>query len=579
MMQKNGQKRSWTASLILLALVFTFLPLSSKAATSLDELDLTIVFPHPSELVFEPLQFTPVEAERIELENGIVLYLLEDHELPIVEARAFIRAGADYDPFDKVGLASLTVHVMRTGGTQRMSGDELDERLEFLAASASASGFSTLSQHLEEVLAVFADILVHPTFENEKLELARQRTLEAIRRENDQPTQIAFREFIKRVAEGHPSGWFPSKETIQNITREDLIRFHERFYHPNNLILAVAGDFQREELIEKNILEIVPNLKETGRYDKYLDVIKSGKPFSSEDVIYNRQDGSLSSHLSVRAFKVGDDLGLIFTNITERKKAEAQIKQIKERLERLTDNADEAIFSVGARGRYITYANPTAERLFGYSKAEWISDPHLGAKIILPDFVERQKEIIEEIYKNKKPIKNAVLGWKAKDGHEVIMEYTIIPIIDKNGQVVYFESIGRDITDRKKKEDKLLLHSEIMTNMSEGVYLIRLEDLIIVYANPRFEEMFGYEHGELIGKYVVIVNATTDKTPEETKDEIVGILKETGEWHGEVKNIKKDGTPFWCYANVSLFNHPEYGTVIVSVHTDITKRKEAVEAL
>ncbi len=251
MMQKNGQKRSWTASLILLALVFISLALSSKAATSLDELDLTIVFPHPSELVFQPLQFTPVEAERIELENGIVLYLLEDHELPIVEARAFVRAGADYDPFDKVGLASLTVHVMRTGGTQRMSGDELDERLEFLAASASASGFSTLSQHLEEVLAVFADILVHPTFENEKLELARQRTLEAIRRENDQPTQIAFREFIKRVAEGHPSGWFPSKETIQNITREDLIRFHERFYHPNNLILAVAGDFQREELIEK----------------------------------------------------------------------------------------------------------------------------------------------------------------------------------------------------------------------------------------------------------------------------------------------------------------------------------------
>ena len=251
MMEGNRQKCGWAASLILLALVFTSLTLSSKGATSLDELDLTIAFPHPSELVFEPLQFTPVEAERIELENGIVLYFLEDHELPIVEARAFIRAGADYDPSDKIGLASLTAHVMRTGGTERMSGDELDERLEFLAASASASGLSTLSQHLEEVLAIFADILMYPSFEDKKLELARQRTLEAIRRENDQPTQVAFREFIKRVAEGHPSGWFPSEETIQDITREDLIRFHKRFYHPNNLILAVAGDFQTEQLIEK----------------------------------------------------------------------------------------------------------------------------------------------------------------------------------------------------------------------------------------------------------------------------------------------------------------------------------------
>jgi len=106
-----------------------------------------------------------------------------------------------------------------------------------------------------------------------------------------------------------------------------------------------------------------------------------------------------------------------------------------------------------------------------------------------------------------------------------------------------------------------------------------LEDLIIVYANPRFEEMFGYDPGEMIGKYVVIVNAPTDKTPEETRNEIMAILSETGEWHGEVLNIKKDGTTFWCYANVSLFDHPEYGRVIVSVHTDVTERKKAEQAL
>ncbi|MFQ5795567.1 MAG: M16 family metallopeptidase [Candidatus Bipolaricaulia bacterium] len=210
-----------------------------------------IAFPDPAELVFPPIEFTPSEPERVELENGMVLYLLEDHELPIVEARAFIRADSVYDSLDKAGLASLTTQVMRTGGTERMTGDELDERLEFLAASASTSRFSTLTEHLDEVIGIFADILMHPVFEAEKLELAKQRTLERIRRENDRPTQVAVREFTKRVTEGHPLSRFSTEETIRNITREDLVQFHQRFYHPNNLVLAVAGDFQTDELIEK----------------------------------------------------------------------------------------------------------------------------------------------------------------------------------------------------------------------------------------------------------------------------------------------------------------------------------------
>ncbi|MBE0479260.1 insulinase family protein, partial [Candidatus Aerophobetes bacterium] len=202
-------------------------------------------------LTFEPVEFSPPQPQRVELENGIILYLLQDHELPIVEAQVFIRAGSDFDPPDKVGLSSLTAHVMRTGGTKFMSGDEVDEQLEFLAASASVSGFSTLSEHLDEVLRIFSHILMYPVFEVEKLELAQQRMLEMIRRESDRPTQVAIREFIKHVAEEHPFSWFPTEQTVLNISREDLISFHKRFYHPNNLILAIAGDFEKETLIKK----------------------------------------------------------------------------------------------------------------------------------------------------------------------------------------------------------------------------------------------------------------------------------------------------------------------------------------
>ncbi len=220
----------------------------------------------------------------------------------------------------------------------------------------------------------------------------------------------------------------------------------------NDSALRIIG-MRREDIIDKHILEITPGLEKTGRYDEYLNVIKTGKPFYADDATQLPKFGN--KHLSINAFKLIGGLGIIFTDITERKKSEKNIKQIRDRFVRLTDNADEAIFSVEAKGGQITYVNLAAERLFGYTKAEWISDPHLGAQIILPDFVERQKEIIEELNKNRKPIKNAILGWKAKDGREVIMEYSIIPIIDDNGKLAYFESIGRDITERKKAERKL----------------------------------------------------------------------------------------------------------------------------
>jgi len=133
--------------------------------------------------------------------------------------------------------------------------------------------------------------------------------------------------------------------------------------------------------------------------------------------------------------------------------------------------------------------------------------------------------------------------------------------------------------EHRQAEEKLRFYGEIMENMSEGVYLIRLSDGLIVYTNLKFERIFGYEAGEMIGKPVTIVNAPTAKSPEETARKIIEVLNRTGVWYGEINNIKKDGTPFWCYAGCSLFEHPEYGKVIVAVHTDITERKRAEEAL
>ena len=140
------------------------------------------------------------------------------------------------------------------------------------------------------------------------------------------------------------------------------------------------------------------------------------------------------------------------------------------------------------------------------------------------------------------------------------------------------EMLQADIIERKLVEKELQLHSVIMANLAEGVYLIRASDGVILFANPRFEEMFGYESGGLVGNNVSIVNAPTEKSPEETAKEIIGYLNKNKVWSGEIKNIKKDGTTFWCDARVTKFDHPDYGTVWVSVHSDITEHKQAEEA-
>lgn len=230
-------------------------------------------WPDPAALTFEPVVFDQPEPTRAELSNGLVVYLLEDPSLPLVSGAVFVKTGSLYDPEPKASLAALTADLMRSGGSAGRSADTLDARLETLAASVEASAadifttvsFSSLSETTDEVLEIFAGVLQAPDFAPPRIELAKGRVLEGIRRENDNPVNIAVREFYRRVAKGHPAGYVPTAETVGAVTRADMVAFHARYFKPNESVLAVSGDFESEAMLAQ--LEAALGAWEAGAVD------------------------------------------------------------------------------------------------------------------------------------------------------------------------------------------------------------------------------------------------------------------------------------------------------------------------
>jgi zinc protease len=196
--------------------------------------------------------FHPAQPKRIQLANGMVIFLQENHELPLISATARIRGGSVFEPAGKVGLVDIYSEVWRTGGTKSKTGDQLDDYLEARAAKVETGGdedstsisLNCLKQDFDDVFAVFMDLFQNPEFRADKIDLAKKQEDTGIARRNDEISEVASREAtFLAYGKNNPYARVPEYATVGAVAREDLINWHQRFVHPNNIIFGVVGDF------------------------------------------------------------------------------------------------------------------------------------------------------------------------------------------------------------------------------------------------------------------------------------------------------------------------------------------------
>ena len=215
---------------------------------------------NPFELRFgaRDIQLPQVDGRRREITGGPVVYLAEDHTLPLVEVTVALRGGSFLEPPQQVGLASLTGALVRRGGTGLRSADRFDNQVDDLGAriqtfsgfTRSAASLSAPTWALDEALDLLFEVLSSPAFQEDRLASAKTNLLESMSRRNQDPLDILEREWQWLVFGRQHFTTAPlTPATLAAIDREAMARFHHTYWRPENFIFAVSGDFEVDSLL------------------------------------------------------------------------------------------------------------------------------------------------------------------------------------------------------------------------------------------------------------------------------------------------------------------------------------------
>ena len=216
----------------------------------------------PEKLSFPPLEFHPPKAApyRVPLKNGPVAYIVPDRELPLVTITLYIHTGDWVEPVGKEGLTDLCGSLLTRGGTEKRTAQELEERLAFLAAQLGSSirgaegtvSLNLLSKDLDEGLAILREVLTAPRFQQDRIDLQKQQMLQNMQQRNDDSKTIESNEAgYLAYGENFWDNRHQTAASVAAITRADLLAFQKQWFWPSNFVLAVAGDFDREVMVQK----------------------------------------------------------------------------------------------------------------------------------------------------------------------------------------------------------------------------------------------------------------------------------------------------------------------------------------
>jgi predicted Zn-dependent peptidase len=216
----------------------------------------------PEELSFPPLAYEPPNPTdyRLKLKSGPVAYIVPDRELPLINISIYVHTGEYLEPAGKDGLAELTGYLLARGGTKSKTAEDLEERLAFLAANLNSAvadtqgsvGLNLLSKDLDEGVAILREVLTVPRFQDDKIALRKQQLLQAMKERNDDSSAIEGRaEGFLAYGDGFWENRYSTATSIESIARSDIEGFHKKWFNPNNFVVAVSGDFDRDAMIQK----------------------------------------------------------------------------------------------------------------------------------------------------------------------------------------------------------------------------------------------------------------------------------------------------------------------------------------
>ncbi|MFH1699727.1 MAG: pitrilysin family protein [Candidatus Zixiibacteriota bacterium] len=218
---------------------------------------------HPDKLTYDDLNYQPPGPEKYyhKLDCGVSAYVAEHHEVPTFDLTILVRTGSIYDPVEKAGLADMAGYLMRNGGVEGMTAREIDEHLAFLAGEVSvdigdtrgSASLFCLSKDIDEGLELLKKILRNPVFGQEALDLYRTDILSDLEQRNTSTSEIETREWQFLLYGDHPHTipYRRTEQSVNSITREDLVAFHQKYFFPGNFIIAVSGDFNTDEILAK----------------------------------------------------------------------------------------------------------------------------------------------------------------------------------------------------------------------------------------------------------------------------------------------------------------------------------------